>query len=88
VRATGQRTRAVEAGLTDMGRQVSALNGQIQATVAEGGALTLALRQVDALQLRVNAFDLERFVPTQTRVADIDGQVLQLGERLALLENR
>jgi hypothetical protein len=88
VTAANEGTKAVQLQLAQVGTQVATLNGQLQATVSEGGTLSVALNQVGALNTRVDAFDLERFKPTETRVDDINNTVFQLVERLAILENK
>jgi hypothetical protein len=87
VAGASDRSAAVEHSIGDVQEQVSTLSGQVQATVAEGGAITQALQQVGALEQRVDAFDLERFAPTETRVSDINTEMQHFSERLALLEN-
>jgi hypothetical protein len=87
-RAAQEQTGAVQLALGQVQGQVSNLQGQVAATMAEGGAITIALGEVRQLKTQVDAFDADRVKPTETRVQDINGTIFELHERLALLERR
>lgn len=89
-RVVAQESRAagIESTVQGIEGQVASLGGQFEAMTAEGGSLTVALQRVGNLDQQLQDLNAEILSPTETRVTEIDGRVLQALERIALLENR
>ena len=79
-------TEQVRGQVGELDNRVQFVGGQVEEAVASGGRLSLALDGVDNLRAEVDGIRAEITGPTDARVRDIQLNVQQAFERLALLE--